>query len=279
MVLEALVSVAFAVGAPVERHELLGYSVRGRPIRAHELGDPASDRRVLVVGCIHGNECAGTAVTRLLARGPLPTDADLWVVHHLNPDGFRLGVRQNARGVDLNRNFPAGWQPIGQRWDPTYSGPQPLSEPESRIARRFILRVQPALTIWFHQPQTNVRAWNRRDSQAARRYAGLVGLPFRRLPVPPGAATRWQRQRFPESRAFVVELPPGPMSPRTVTRHAAAIRSLMRSELAISVPASRIASSAFSESPGSTSTPRTASSITVTSNPSFRASRTLALTQ
>jgi protein MpaA len=278
MVIETLLSLALAAG-PVERRELLGYSVRGRPIHALQLGDPQSIRRVLIVGCIHGNECAGTAVTRLLANGAIPADAEIWIVHHLNPDGFRLGVRQNARGVDLNRNFPAGWRLLGQRWDLTYSGPKPLSEPESRIARRFILRVQPALTIWFHQPQTNVRAWNDRDSQAARRYARVVGLPFRRLRVPPGAATRWQRSVFPEARTFVVELAPGPLSARAAARHAAAIRSLTRSEFAISAPASRISSSAFSESPGWTSTPRTASSITVTSKPRRRASRTLDFTQ
>ena len=278
MVIETLVSLVLAA-VPVEHRELLGHSVRGRPIHALELGDPQGSRRILVVGCIHGNECAGTAVTRLLANGTIPAEADVWIVHHFNPDGFRLGVRQNARGVDLNRNWPAGWRPQGQRWDLTYSGPEPLSEPETRIARRFILRVQPALTIWFHQPQTNVRAWNRRDSQAARRYARLVGLPFRRLPVPPGAATRWQRRVFPAARTFVVELPPGPLSARAAARHAAAIRSLTRSEFAILAPASRISSSAVSESLGWTLTPRTASSITVTSKPRRRASSTLDFTQ
>lgn len=277
MVIETLVSLVLAA-APVERRELLGHSVRGRPIHSLQLGDPAGRRRVLVVGCIHGNECAGTAVTRLLANGTIPADAEVWIVHHLNPDGFRLGVRQNARGVDLNRNWPAGWRPLGQRWDPTYSGPGPLSEPETRIARRLILRTQPALTIWFHQPQTLVRS-GAQGEEAARLYARLAGMRYRRLPVPPGAATRWQNRRFPGTSAFVVELAPGPLSARAAARHAAAIRSLTRSEFAISAPASRISSSALSESPGWISTPRTASSITVTSKSSRRASSTLDFTQ
>ena len=277
MVIETLVSLVLAT-APVEQRELLGHSLRGRPIHALELGDPQGSRRVLVVGCIHGNECGGAAVTRLIANGPVPAGANIWIVHHLNPDGFRLNVRQNARGVDLNRNWPAGWRPIGRRWDLSYSGPKALSEPETRIARRFILRIQPALTIWFHQPQTLVRS-GAQGEEAARLYARLAGMRYRRLPVPPGAATRWQHRRFPGTRAFVVELAPGPLSARAAARHAAAIRSLTRSEFAISAPASRISSSALSESPGWTSTPRTASSITVTSKPSRRASSTLDFTQ
>jgi predicted deacylase len=53
-----------AAAAP--RSVLLGRSVDGRPIVAFELGDPHAARRVLVVGCIHGNEPAGIAVARRL---------------------------------------------------------------------------------------------------------------------------------------------------------------------------------------------------------------------
>ena len=210
------------------RTEVLARSVLGRAIRAVELGNAASARKVLVVGCIHGNECAGIRVTRLLARGPRPARFHLWLVHNVNPDGFARGTRQNARGIDLNRNFPAGWRALGRRWDPTYSGPRPLSEPESRAARRLILRVRPDLTIWFHQPQGLVRAWSGPSLVAARRYARLAHVRFRRLRVPPGAATREQDRRFPRTASFVVELPPGPLSARAAARHARAVRLLAR---------------------------------------------------
>ena len=65
-------------------------------------GDPHGVR-VLVVGCIHGNEGAGIAVARALERRH--TGADLWIVPDLNPDGHARSTRQNGRGVDLNANW------------------------------------------------------------------------------------------------------------------------------------------------------------------------------
>ena len=90
---------------PVVRRMVLGHSTQGRLVIAFRLGDPTSETKILVVGCIHGNECAGTAIARALIAAP-PADIDLWVIRNLNPDGFRAGTRQNGRGVDLNRNFP-----------------------------------------------------------------------------------------------------------------------------------------------------------------------------
>src|SRR5436189_798790 len=92
------------------RTMLLGRSWQGRPIRAVEVGNP-SGTRVLVVGCIHGNETAAIAIADALER-LAPRDLDLWVVPDLNPDGVAAGMRQNAHGVDLNRNFPWHWRPM-----------------------------------------------------------------------------------------------------------------------------------------------------------------------
>jgi len=66
----------------------------------------------LLVAAQHGEE----AVTALLARRLLERvsgDATRWVVVPVaNPDGLINGTRQNAAGVDLNRNFPAAtWRP------------------------------------------------------------------------------------------------------------------------------------------------------------------------
>ncbi|MDQ3824163.1 MAG: penicillin-insensitive murein endopeptidase, partial [Actinomycetota bacterium] len=201
---------------------VLGRSVRGRAVRAFRVGNPAARRRVLVVGCIHGTECAGLAVTRRLLDLRRPIAADLWVVQNLNPDGLALGVRQNARGVDLNRNFGSEWRRIGKRWDPQHSGPRPFSEPETRIARDLVSRLRPRVTIWFHQPQALVRGWGR-SIPASRRYARRAGMPFRAIRWPAGTGPNWQNHRFPRTSSFVVELPAGDLAPAAAERHVQAI--------------------------------------------------------
>jgi Zinc carboxypeptidase/Penicillin-insensitive murein endopeptidase len=214
------------IAPPAPRWKLLGRSQRYRPIRVLERGNPHS-RRVLVVGCIHGTECAGRAVVRLLARSPAPLHADLWLLDNLNPDGFAAGTRQNARGVDLNRNFPSQWRSSGRRGDPEYSGPRPLSEREARIAWKLILRLHPAVTIWFHQPQGLVRAWGQ-SVPVAREYARLAHVPFRRVRWPAGTASNWQNHRFPRASSFVVELHPGSLPPAAAAGYARAVTALVR---------------------------------------------------
>jgi protein MpaA len=205
---------------------VVGHSVRGREIRLVERDGRRPGRTVLVVGCIHGNECAGTAVTRRLVHGPPPAAGRLLVIEDLNPDGRRAGTRVNARGVDLNRNFPSQWRPNGGRGDLEYGGPRPLSEPETRFARTVIRRFRPDVTLWFHQPQTVVRAWGP-SIREGRRYARLCGLPFRRIPWPSGTASNWQNHAYPSRASFVAELAPGPLAAGAAARHARAVRALL----------------------------------------------------
>jgi len=209
----------------VDRTVLLGRSVRGRRIEAREHGNPAAPRKVLVVASIHGNETAGEDVARALEHERAPAAADLWIVGRLNPDGVAAHTRQNAHGVDLNRNFPYAWRSIGRRGDPTWPGTRPLSEPESRAARSLIRRLHPAVTIWFHQPLGLVDR-SGGDPRVERSFARRTGLPLRHIRPYPGTATRWQNHRFRGGTAFVVELPRGPLAPRLRDRCVRAILAL-----------------------------------------------------
>jgi protein MpaA len=227
LIVVSLVAAGLASAAPQSRQALvLGHSVRGRPIVAYERGDRSAPATV-VVGVIHGTEPAGLAVIARLRRMPLPPGVHLRLVPTANPDGLAAGTRQNAHGVDLNRNWPAAWVHNGRPWDGYYSGPRPMSEPENRAMRAFLLRVRPKLTIWFHQPLDVVYG---SDPHVAvlRRYARLSGLPYRRLTAPRGAATRWERKRFPRSPAFVVEFAGGPISNAAALRNAKAVLALAR---------------------------------------------------
>jgi murein peptide amidase A len=177
------------------------------------------------VGCIHGNEPAGIAIARSLAAIAPPRGGALWIVPDLNPDGVAAGTRQNAHGVDLNRNFPWHWRPLGKRGDLQYSGPRPLSDPETRVAYRLILRVRPQVSIWFHQPQTLVDL-SGRNPGIEREFAKLAGLPVRRLERYPGSAVSWENALLPGSTAFVVELPPGSLTKAAITRYTNAVLAL-----------------------------------------------------
>ena len=192
---------------------------------------------MLVVGCIHGDECAGIGIAnRLLAGGPRPF-VDLWVVKTLNPDGRDAGTRQNSRGVDLNRNFPFGWRPGPHgRY---YPGRRPLSERESRIATRLIDRIEPDITIWFHQPLALVDR-SGGDVRIQRRYARLVGLPLVQLGRLHGTATSWQNHTHRGSTAFVVELPGGPLRPRDARRFAKSVFELVQSTASDDAGAGRV---------------------------------------
>jgi protein MpaA len=221
-----LAAAGLAAAAPqsTQRALVIGHSVRGRPIVAYERGDPSAPA-ALVVGVIHGSEPAGLAVVSRLRRAVLPQGVHLWLVPTVNPDGLAAGTRQNAHGVDLNRNWPTAWRPNGRPWDGYYSGPRPMSEPENRATRAFILRVKPALTIWYHQP-LDVVYGSDPHVRVLKRYARLTRLPYRRLVVPRGAATRWERTRFPHGVHFVVEFPAGPISAATARRHTSAVLAL-----------------------------------------------------
>jgi protein MpaA len=212
----AAVSTRDAVG---RRTVFLGRSVDGRGITAVETGDFDNPAKTLVVGCIHGNECAGVAVAERLAAIPPPPETDLWVVTDLNPDGAAAGTRTNAHGVDLNRNFPWRWTRLGGIH---YSGPRPLSEPETRIAYRLIERVRPSVSVWFHQ-HLDVVDDSSGTGAIERRFARAAGLGMAPLAREPGSAVTWESHRFPRSTAFVVELPAGSLRPMAVTRLARAV--------------------------------------------------------
>ena len=120
---------------------------------------------MLVVGCVHGNECAAMVVRKL--AGMRPGNEDLWLVPTLNPDGLAAGTRGNAT-ESTSIDVPDG------------------HEPETRAAVALIRRLRPDVTIWFHQPQGLVRAWGR--SQAvARRYARLTRMRYGRVAWPTGS--------------------------------------------------------------------------------------------
>jgi protein MpaA len=214
---------SLAIVAPASARTVpLGRSWQGRPIRAVEVGNP-SGTRVLVVGCIHGNETAGITIADALER-LAPRDLDLWVVPDVNPDGVAADTRQNAHGVDLNRNFPWHWRPMSGVYA---SGPHPLSEREARIAHALILRLHPHLTIWFHQHLDLVWA-SGGERRIEKVFARVSGLPYRPMPQLTGSAISWQNNTLPGTTAFAAELPAGQPGAARVARYVRAVLAAAR---------------------------------------------------
>jgi murein peptide amidase A len=132
--------------------------------------------------------------------------------------------------------------PLGGTFD---SGPRPLSEPESVSAHRLILRVRPAISIWFYQ-HLRVVDESGGDIHIERPFAQLVGLPFRRLPQYPGSAVGWENHRLPGTTSFVVELPAGSLTTAAAARYARAVLALnsyARSASDVAVPHRRVSPS------------------------------------
>lgn len=161
----------------VKTREVVGTSVNGRPIVLIHRARPEATRRLLVIGSMHGDERAGTRVVRrLVKRAKLPRDLDLWLIPTTNPDGAAADRRTNAHGVDLNRNFPYRWQRSART--ATWSGTRPLSEPEAETVRAVIHRVEPQLTVIFHQPLFGVGKVDG-GMRTVRALAAGMGLPVR----------------------------------------------------------------------------------------------------
>ena len=203
--------------------ETIGYSAQGRPILASHRGT-AGGTVILVVGVIHGNENAGLAILEDLRTLPLPPNTDLWLMDAMNPDGLANNIRHNGNGVDLNRNFPHDWTQVAEPGVWEYSGTGPASEPETQAFIAFSERIQPSLTLWYHQDLNRISPSKGSDRKLRERYAELTGLPLVAVTggTYTGVAATWVRRTLPKSMSFIIELGPS-LSTEAATIHAAAV--------------------------------------------------------
>jgi succinylglutamate desuccinylase len=161
-------------GLPANDRRVIGHSVDGTEIVARHYGALDAPTQLVVIGQLHGTEPGGQQVIRELATRQVPAGLGLWLIVTANPDGDRKGTRVNARGVDLNRNFPDSWQ--GARGRGLYwPGPQAASEPETRALIRFLSRVRPAAVLSYHQAFDLVDISHPRSAAAGRMLAKWMG--------------------------------------------------------------------------------------------------------
>ena len=154
----------------------VGESVKGRTIYAYQVGDPDASKVAVVIGQFHGEEKAGVDTARALMADTRTVEGiSLWVIPTVNPDGYAVGTRANARGVDLNRNW-------GYKWVKTakgryYSGSKAFSEPESRALRAFLADVDPRYVVGIHQPLYGVDSDGVKNRALQKRLIRYLSLP------------------------------------------------------------------------------------------------------
>lgn len=136
---------------------VVGYSFLGRRIFAFHVGSDYG-KQFISTYAIHGREW----ITARLALDHLKDRYTVggWILPLVNPDGAEISQggfplwKANARGVDLNCNFPAKWGSgklnTTRRGGENCIGDRPLSESESAALARFTLRVKPYVTLSFH---------------------------------------------------------------------------------------------------------------------------------
>jgi len=117
-----------------------GHSVEGRKLYLVHLNQGGPARwTMFFYGQQHGNEPAGKDallyLIQRIAENPrlLPKGVDLWIMPMVNPDGAQKDMRQNANGVDLNRDHIL------------------VREPETQILHQVFDRIQPDLTVDCHE--------------------------------------------------------------------------------------------------------------------------------
>ena len=226
------------------RVEAYGRSRDGVPLRVFL---PVGDGPVggLLTAAQHGEEAAtALLVRRLLER--TPASETRWaVIPVLNPDGLLAGTRQNAAGVDLNRNFPAStWEPdptftyppgidpeirvLANRTNRSSPGAHPGSEPETRALTALIERLEPPLVVDLHSPLELIFARGDVPSEVTDGLAGSANLPAQDEFEGhcPGAFDDWLSER--DTPVLVYEIEHAGL-PALCKRHLPGLQALLRS--------------------------------------------------
>jgi g-D-glutamyl-meso-diaminopimelate peptidase len=150
-------------------------------------------------------------------------DVSIWFIPMLNPDGVTIQQNKlnlfpkkhrealvfmnaglenferwkaNGVGVDLNRQYPAGWKELTDGpqvpFYQFYKGKRPLATKEIKAVTAFIHDINPEIAVAYHSAGREI-FWNykngkqlKRDKQIAKKISTLTGYP---LAKPPKHAT------------------------------------------------------------------------------------------
>jgi len=139
-----------------------GKSLLGAPLIYFPAAQPDNSTGLILAGT-HGDETAAVVSLSCALRCIAPQQLKHHVVLAVNPDGCQLGLRANANGVDLNRNFPSAnwkngdtvyrWNSAAEERDVVLStGDKAGSELETQALCHLIHQLAPKWVVTFHEP-------------------------------------------------------------------------------------------------------------------------------
>jgi hypothetical protein len=131
------------------QRQIIGKTLQGRDLAVYTLGNPKATSRVLLLCNHHGDEqwvaqlcvdfskflLGSEEPTAKAVRGKVAFD----VLPLGNPDGFEVKSRYNARGIDINRNFPFMWGYKEPGTVNPHPGPHAASEAETTALQNYQL--------------------------------------------------------------------------------------------------------------------------------------------
>ncbi len=200
-----------------------GSSDYGREIPVLRIGNTDAEHHVLLQGAIHGREHATAwllmaMAERWLSQGGFE-DMCVHILPMINPDGVKISQsgllddnsqwiydqdrllgytrlsrseyaarwKANGLGVDINRNFPVGWQELDSRPQASsqqYRGSAPFSSSEARALRDYTLLFDFDVTVSYHASGSvtyyeygDNDAVNERGWELARAFQKVSGYP------------------------------------------------------------------------------------------------------
>lgn len=197
--------------------KIIGKSFLGREIFAVRLG--AGSPVGIAQYAIHGREFITAELAFAHYRRGIG-QGSVWLLPLVNPDGALLSQRgldsvknpsikkmllawnkgdkdfslwkANARGVDLNVNFPARWgkgrSNVRVAGMENYIGERPFSETETQALRDFTLKIQPDYTISYHTKGEEIYWYFYQSLRTCPRDKGLAAVLSRSTGYPLGNA-------------------------------------------------------------------------------------------
>jgi g-D-glutamyl-meso-diaminopimelate peptidase len=215
--------------------KVIGYTHFGRKISAVRLGK--GKKNVLLIGSHHAREWMTSMLLMKMLEtyasnehGNIFDEVSIWFVPMLNPDGVTIQqnvIREfpadhqnrlmfmnegwdhyirwkaNGEGIDLNRQYPAGWDelhcgPASPSYQ-FYKGKKPLEAAEVMALTKFVYEINPLIAVSYHSAGREIY-WQYkngknlgRDRLLAKKIAKVTGYKLGKPPLEAegGGFTDW----------------------------------------------------------------------------------------